>query len=395
MLRAGHRGGRRARRTAGARARLAGRGPVGRPQLGAVVGARRRAGDRPRRPAGASSYDDATGIVTASPAVKGGAELAPYLAERGPVLPRRALPHRRHRRLPAPGRPGLERPRLGLGRGVRRRGRRRDRGRRAGARRRRAEQRPLLGGPRRRARASSGVVTRFHLRTMPAPGHVAQTVHAYALDDFDEVMTWLHETHRLRRRHRRDRRADQDRPDAGARRRSCWCTGRRAGRRRGRGRRGAGAVPHLPRARPRAAGARRRPDHARGAARAAARTTTPRATAGRSTTPGSPGPRRRGRAGDATGLHHAAQRRRRSRSGSAWRRCGRCRTWRSRCSRRSTWRRTSLWEDPADDARVPGLARRGDGRPGAGHRRASTSATATCPVGRCEFMSDEAWARLQ
>jgi hypothetical protein len=39
------------------------------------------------------------------------------------------------------------------------------------------------------------VVTRFHLRTLPRPGHVAQTVHAYALDDFDEVMTWLHETH--------------------------------------------------------------------------------------------------------------------------------------------------------------------------------------------------------
>ena len=40
-----------------------------------------------------------------------------------------------------------------------------------------------------------GVVTRFHLRTLPGPRHVGQTVHAYALDDFDEVMTWLHETH--------------------------------------------------------------------------------------------------------------------------------------------------------------------------------------------------------
>ena len=37
-----------------------------------------------------------------------------------------------------------------------------------------------------------GVVTRFHLRTLPAPGHLAQTVQAYALDDFDEVMAWLH-----------------------------------------------------------------------------------------------------------------------------------------------------------------------------------------------------------
>ena len=33
------------------------------------------------------SYDDTTGIVTASPAVQGGAELAPYLAERGRFFP--------------------------------------------------------------------------------------------------------------------------------------------------------------------------------------------------------------------------------------------------------------------------------------------------------------------
>ncbi|MDH6545923.1 FAD-binding oxidoreductase [Streptomyces sp. SAI-041] len=40
-----------------------------------------------------------------------------------------------------------------------------------------------------------GVVTRFHLRTRPLPGHLAHTVHAYPLDLFDEVMTWLHEAH--------------------------------------------------------------------------------------------------------------------------------------------------------------------------------------------------------
>jgi FAD/FMN-containing dehydrogenase len=40
-----------------------------------------------------------------------------------------------------------------------------------------------------------GVVTRFHLRTRPAPGHVAETVQAFHLDDFDEVMTWLHDLH--------------------------------------------------------------------------------------------------------------------------------------------------------------------------------------------------------
>jgi len=40
-----------------------------------------------------------------------------------------------------------------------------------------------------------GVVTRFHLRTIPRFRHLAQTVQAYSLDDFDEVMTWLHQTH--------------------------------------------------------------------------------------------------------------------------------------------------------------------------------------------------------
>ena len=57
---------------------------------------------------------------------------------------------------------------------------------------------------------------------MPLPGDLAQTVHAYALDDFDEVMTWLHETHALGGGHRRDRRAHQDRPGAGRRSRCCW-----------------------------------------------------------------------------------------------------------------------------------------------------------------------------
>jgi len=40
-----------------------------------------------------------------------------------------------------------------------------------------------------------GVVTRFHLQTRPAFGHLAQTVQAYSLADFDEVMTWLHRMH--------------------------------------------------------------------------------------------------------------------------------------------------------------------------------------------------------
>ncbi|MFJ4787271.1 FAD-binding oxidoreductase [Streptomyces sp. NPDC088794] len=40
-----------------------------------------------------------------------------------------------------------------------------------------------------------GVVTRFHLRTRPLPRHLGHTVHAYPLDLFDEVMTWLHGMH--------------------------------------------------------------------------------------------------------------------------------------------------------------------------------------------------------
>lgn len=40
-----------------------------------------------------------------------------------------------------------------------------------------------------------GVVTRFHLRTREPPRHLAHTVHAYPLGLFDEVMTWLHGMH--------------------------------------------------------------------------------------------------------------------------------------------------------------------------------------------------------
>ena len=66
-----------------------------------------------------------------------------------PVLRRRPLPLRRHRRLPAAGRAGLERPRLGLGRRADRGDRRRHRRRRARARRRDLAPRPVLGRARR------------------------------------------------------------------------------------------------------------------------------------------------------------------------------------------------------------------------------------------------------
>ena len=66
------------------------------------------------------SYDEATGLVSAVARGQGRLRARPVPRGARPVLPRRPLPDRRHRRLPAPGRAGLERPRLGLGRRVRR-----------------------------------------------------------------------------------------------------------------------------------------------------------------------------------------------------------------------------------------------------------------------------------
>ena len=59
----------------------------------------------------------------------------------------------------------------------------------------RRERRPLLG----RARCRARLLRRRHplppAHAARVPPHLAQTVHAYDLEDFDEVMTWLHETH--------------------------------------------------------------------------------------------------------------------------------------------------------------------------------------------------------
>ena len=140
------------------------------------------------------AYDDATGIVTASPAVQGGAELAPYLAERGRFFP------------------GGHCPTVGIGGFLLQGGQGwNSRGLGWAAEYVEAVDVVTASGELVRADAEQnsdlywaargagpgffGVVTRFHLRTLPAPGHLALTVHAYALDDFDEVMTWLHATH--------------------------------------------------------------------------------------------------------------------------------------------------------------------------------------------------------
>lgn len=140
------------------------------------------------------SYDPATEIVSASPAVKGGAELAPYLDARGRFFP------------------GGHCPTVGIGGFLLQGGQGWNcRGWGWAAEHVAAIDVVTASGELVRADATQhadlfwaargagpgffGVVTRFHLRTMPAPGHLAQTVQAYRLEDFDEVMTWLHGMH--------------------------------------------------------------------------------------------------------------------------------------------------------------------------------------------------------
>ena len=139
-------------------------------------------------------YDAQTGIVTASPAVKGGLELAPYLAERGRFFV------------------GGHCPSVGIGGFLLQGGQgwncrgwgwaaeyvvaidvvtaqgelvRADAERNS----------DLYWAARGAGPGFFGVVTRFHLQTVPAPAYLAHTVQAFSLDDFDEVMTWLHDTH--------------------------------------------------------------------------------------------------------------------------------------------------------------------------------------------------------
>ena len=142
----------------------------------------------------AISYDEASGVVSAGPAVKGGAVLAPFLAERGRFFV------------------GGHCPTVGIGgfllqggQGWNARGWgwaaehvvavdvvtadgelvRADAGQNS----------DLFWAARGSGPGFFGVVTRFHLATRPAPGYVAETVQAFGLEHFDDVMTWLHDTH--------------------------------------------------------------------------------------------------------------------------------------------------------------------------------------------------------
>ncbi|GAA2165834.1 FAD/FMN-containing dehydrogenase [Humibacillus xanthopallidus] len=140
------------------------------------------------------TYDEATGVVSAGPAVRGGIELAAFLAERDRFFV------------------GGHCPTVGIGGFLLQGGQGWNcRGWGWAAEYVEAVDVVTADGELVRADATTnadlywaargagpgffGVVTRFHLRTLPALRHVAQTVHAYALDDFDEVMTWLHATH--------------------------------------------------------------------------------------------------------------------------------------------------------------------------------------------------------
>jgi FAD/FMN-containing dehydrogenase len=140
------------------------------------------------------SYDEATEIVVAAPSTKGGSELAPYLAERGRFFP------------------GGHCPTVGIGGFLLQGGQGWNaRGWGWAAEYVEAidvvtadgelvhadanENADLYWAARGAGPGFFGVVTRFHLRTIPLPRHFAETVQVYRLEEFDEVMTWLHETH--------------------------------------------------------------------------------------------------------------------------------------------------------------------------------------------------------
>jgi FAD/FMN-containing dehydrogenase len=140
------------------------------------------------------TYDPATGIATASPAVKGGLVLDPFLAEHDRFFP------------------GGHCPTVGIG-GFLLQGGQGWNARGWGwaaeyvvaldvvtaegelVRCDTAHNSDLYWAARGAGPGFFGVVTRFHLRTIPRYRHLAQTVQAYRLEDFDEVMTWLHGIH--------------------------------------------------------------------------------------------------------------------------------------------------------------------------------------------------------
>jgi FAD/FMN-containing dehydrogenase len=140
------------------------------------------------------SLDASTGIVTAGPAVRGGLDLDPYLAERGRFFA------------------GGHCPTVGLG-GFLLQGGMGWNARGWGwaaesieaidvvtadgslVRASASENSDLFWAARGSGPGFCGVVTRFHLRTRPRFCAARHTAHVYPMDCFDEVMTWLSELH--------------------------------------------------------------------------------------------------------------------------------------------------------------------------------------------------------
>jgi hypothetical protein len=140
------------------------------------------------------SYDDATGIVVAGPATKGGTELGPFLAARGRFFG------------------GGHCPTVGIGGFLLQGGQGYlARGWEWAAEcvvavdvvtadgelvRADAEQNPDLHWAARGAGPGfPGIVVAFHLRTRPMPPVVVHSAELYPMDLYDEVMTWLQQVH--------------------------------------------------------------------------------------------------------------------------------------------------------------------------------------------------------
>jgi FAD/FMN-containing dehydrogenase len=137
-------------------------------------------------------YDPATGIASARPAVQGGLELAPFLAARGRAFP------------------GGHCATVGLGGFLLQGGQGWDSRARGWAcqsvagldvvtadgrlvRADEEENPDLLWAARGAGPGFPGVITRFRLRTYPAPGAMWQDTWSFGLDDTVELLTWLHD----------------------------------------------------------------------------------------------------------------------------------------------------------------------------------------------------------
>jgi FAD/FMN-containing dehydrogenase len=137
------------------------------------------------------AYDPATGVVSARPAIKGGLELAPFLAERGRAFP------------------GGHCASVGLGGYLLQGGQGWD-GRARGwacqsvtgldvvtadgalIRASAAQNADLLWAARGAGPGFPGVVTRFSLQTYPAPAAMWHDTWSFRLQDTVELLTWLH-----------------------------------------------------------------------------------------------------------------------------------------------------------------------------------------------------------